>query len=151
MAATWEQPHSENEHWWSVNDFGCCISYNPRAMLWLIPIIEILAVIIGNTIYLDVASAENQRQQSVNTASTERQQTINWASTEGQQSWVLHLVWSKDYARAMTHDQRIGSIYAQKRHQDFYSPTVNISINRASTISGVVSCIIQGLFYGFYP
>jgi len=66
--------------------------YNPRAMLRLIPIIEVLAAFIGNTIYVDVASPENDRQQSVNTASTEHQESINRASTERQQSWVLHVV-----------------------------------------------------------
>ena len=78
------------ERQWSVNDFGCCILYNPRAIQRLLPIIEVLATCIGNTVYVDVASPENERQQSVNTEVTERQQRINRASTERQQSWVLH-------------------------------------------------------------
>jgi len=66
--------------------------YDPRAMLLVLPIIEVLAAFIGNTVYVDVASPDNEHQRSVNTASTERQQSINRASTERQQSWVLHLV-----------------------------------------------------------
>jgi hypothetical protein len=31
----------------SVNDFGCCILYNPRALLWYIPKINILAAIMS--------------------------------------------------------------------------------------------------------
>jgi len=61
-------------------------------MLWLLAIIEVLAAFIGNIVYVDIASPENERQQSVNTASSERQQSINRASTEHQQSWVLHHV-----------------------------------------------------------
>jgi len=51
-----------------------------------------LATFIGNIVYVDVASPENEHPQSVNTGSTERQQSINSASTERQQSWVVHLV-----------------------------------------------------------
>ena len=29
----------------SVNDFGCCILYNTRAVLWQLPIINILAAV----------------------------------------------------------------------------------------------------------
>jgi len=101
--ATWSQPHSENECQQSVNKFGCCILYNPRAVLRHVPIVELLAAYIGNIMNVDVAAPENERQQSVNTGSTERQQSVNRASTErqqsvrrasteGQQSCALHLV-----------------------------------------------------------
>jgi len=101
--ATWSQPHCENERQQSVNDFRCCILYNPRAVLWHLCIIEVLAAFIGNIVNVDVAAPENEHQQSVNRASTERQQSVNRASTERQhsvkrasterqQSWVLHLV-----------------------------------------------------------
>jgi len=149
--STWSQPHCENERQHSVNDFRCCILYNPRAMLQLLPIIKVLAAFIGNNVNVDVASPENQRQQSVNRVSTEHQQSINRASTEHQQSWVLHRVWSKDYATAFTHNQPIGSLYAQKGQQHGHSPIVKMSVNRASTISGVASCIIQGLCCGLDP
>jgi len=161
-SATWSQPHCENERQQSVNDFGCCILYNPRAMLRLIPIMKVLAAFIGNTVYVDVASPENERQQSVNTASTERQQSINRVSTERQQSWVLHRIQSKGYAMAFTHNRRIGSLYVQKKQHHGHSPSLKMSvnrasterpqsINRASTILDVASSSIQGLCYGIYP
>jgi hypothetical protein len=40
---TWLQPQSENERQQSVNDFLCCILYNPRAVLRHLLIIEVLA------------------------------------------------------------------------------------------------------------
>jgi len=73
-------------------------------MLRLLPIIEVLVTFIGNTVHVDVASPENERQQSINTASTEHQQSINRALTECQQSWVLYLVKSKGCAMAFTHN-----------------------------------------------
>jgi hypothetical protein len=101
--ATWSQPQSENERQQSVNDFVCCIMYNPRDVLRYLPIIEVLAAFIGNILCVDTATPQNEHQQSVNTASTERQHSINRASTEHQHSvnrvstecqwfWVLHLV-----------------------------------------------------------
>jgi len=54
----------------SVNEFGCGILYNPRALLRHLPIIEVLAVCIGNIRNVDVATPENERQQRVNRAST---------------------------------------------------------------------------------
>jgi len=96
--ATWSQPQSENERQQSVNDFGCYILYNPMAVLRLLSIIKVLAAFICNTVNVNIATAENQHQPSVNTASTQRQQ----------------------------------------------------SVNRVSTILGVATCEIQGLWYGIY-
>jgi len=58
------------------------------AVVWLLSIIKVLAAFIGNMVTVDVATPENERQQSV---------------------------------------------------------------NRASTILGVASCMVQGLCYGIYP
>jgi len=112
--ATWSHPQSKNEHLQSVNDFEGCILCHPRAVRWLLSIIEVLAAFIGNMDQVNVASPDNEHQQNINRASTERQQSINRASTEHQQSvnrastehqqsinrastehqqsWVLHLV-----------------------------------------------------------
>jgi len=38
---------------------------------------EVLAAFIGNIVFVDTVTPQNERQQSVNTASTERQQSIN--------------------------------------------------------------------------
>jgi len=77
---------SENERQQSVNDFVCCILYNPRAVLQYLSIIEVLAAFIGNIVIINTVTPRNERQLSVNTASTERQQSINTESTECQQS-----------------------------------------------------------------
>jgi hypothetical protein len=95
--------------------------YNPRAVLWHLPIIEVLAAFIGNIVSVDTATPQNERQQSVNRASTERQQSVSRASTEHPQN----------VNRASTQGQQ--------------------SVNRMSTIFGVASYIIQGLCYGIYP
>ena len=90
-------------------------------------------------------------QQTINRASTELQQSINRAWTERQQSWVLYLIWFKGCTTACTHNQHIGSFCAQKRKRHGHSPNLKMSVNRASTILCVASCIIQGLRYGIYP
>jgi len=59
----------KNEHQQSVNDFGYCVLYNPRAMLLLLPIIEVVATFMGNMVNVDVTTPKNERQQSVNRAS----------------------------------------------------------------------------------
>jgi len=77
---------SENERQQSVNDFVCCILYNPRAVLQHLSIIEVLAAFIGNIVIVNTVTPPNERQPSVNTASTEGQQSMNTMSTECQQS-----------------------------------------------------------------
>jgi len=74
---TWSQPQSENECQQSVNDFVCCILYHSRAVLWHLFIIKVMAAFIGKIVKVDVASADNERQQSVNRPSTKRQQSID--------------------------------------------------------------------------
>jgi len=233
--------HHAKERQQTVNDFRCCIMYDPRAMLRLEPIIEVLVALIRNIVNDNVASPENERQQSVNRASTEHQQCINRASTEGQLSvnwastedlqsvnrasterqqsvnrasterqqsvnsasterqqsvnrasterqqsvnrvsterqqsintastqrphsinrvstecqrfWVLHLVQSKGCAMEFTHNRSIGHLYGNIVQVDIAIPKNHCqqSLNRASTILGIASCIIQGLSYGIYP
>jgi hypothetical protein len=83
---TWSQHLSENDRQQRVNDFVCCILYNPRAVQRHLSIIERLAAFIGNILFVDTITPQIERQQSVNTASTEHQQSINTVSTECQQS-----------------------------------------------------------------
>ena len=83
---TWSQPLSENERQQSINDFVCFILYNPRAVLRHLPMIEVLAVIIGDIVCVDTATPQTEHQQRINRASIEHQQSINTASTECQQS-----------------------------------------------------------------
>jgi hypothetical protein len=105
---TWSHPQSENERQQSVNNFGCCILYNPRALIRYLPILEVLAAFIGNIVCVDTATPQNERQQSVNGLSTEHQHSVNRLSTECQLFWVLHHVKSKCLAMECTHIQHIG-------------------------------------------
>jgi hypothetical protein len=77
---------SENEHQQRVNDFVCSILYSRRAVLWHFYIIEVLAAFIGNIMFINTVTPQNECQQSVNTPSTEHQQSMNTVSTECQQS-----------------------------------------------------------------
>jgi len=86
---TWSQPQSENERQQSVNNFVCCILYHRRAALWYLSIFNVLAAFIGKIVNVDVASPDNERQQTVNTASTERQQSIKTASTIVGVAWCI--------------------------------------------------------------
>jgi len=74
---TWSQPQSENERHQSVDDVVHCILSQLRAALWHLSIMEVLAAIIHKIINFDVASPDNEHQQSINRASTECQQRIN--------------------------------------------------------------------------
>jgi len=158
--ARWWQPHSENEHQWSVNCFGCCIMYNPRAILRLLPIIEVLADFIGNmvdvvcaTTKMSINRASTERQQSVNRASTERQQSVNRASTERQQS-VNRASTERQQSvnRVSTERQQSVNAASTERQQSVNRASTEHqqSIDWASTILGVKSCIIQGLCYGIW-
>ena len=82
---TWSQPQSEYERQQSVNDLVCCILYNGWAVLQHLSIIKVLPAFIGNIVCVGTATAQNERQQTVNRALTEHQQSINTASTECQQ------------------------------------------------------------------
>jgi len=77
---------SENDRQQSVNDFVCCILYNPRAVLQHLSRIEVLVAFRGNIVIVNTVTPRNERQPSVNTASTERQQSMNTESTKCQQS-----------------------------------------------------------------
>jgi len=55
---TWSQPQSENERQQSVNDFGCCILYNPRAVLRHLLIIEVLADFIDNMVCVNATTPQ---------------------------------------------------------------------------------------------
>jgi hypothetical protein len=80
--ATLSQPQSGYECQQSVNDFGCCILFHPRAVVWLLSIIEVLAGFIVNMVNVDVGSPDNESQQSINRVLTEHQQSMNRVLTE---------------------------------------------------------------------
>jgi len=94
IGSRYEQKRSQHGHCPSLKisvntastNFVCCILYNPRAVLWHLPIIEILAAFIGDIVFVDTATPQAEHQQSINRVSIARQQSINTASTECQQS-----------------------------------------------------------------
>jgi hypothetical protein len=140
----------------SVNAFGCCILYNPRELLRHRPIINVLAAVLckcdSDMVTAPVWKwASTECLHSLNRASTEHQHSVNWVSTECECFWVLHYVYSKGSATAYVHNQHIGSRYVQMRSWHCHSTCLKLSVNRASTIFCVASCIIQGLCYGIYP
>jgi len=127
----------------SINYLSYCILYNPRAKLWHLPIINILAAFVG------------KREGDMVTAPVWK-----WASTERQRFCVLHLVSYKGCATAFIHNRSIGHLLGKIVNVNVTSPdnerqqSVNRastehqqSINRASTILGVASCMIQRLCY----
>jgi hypothetical protein len=68
---TLSQHKSEDVPQQSVNDLVCCILDNPRALLWHLPIIEELAVFIGNIVCIATATPHTKCQYSVYTPSSE--------------------------------------------------------------------------------
>ena len=149
--ATWSHPKSENERQQSVNNFGCCILYNPRAVIQHLSILGVLAAFIGNIVCVETATPQTERQQSVNRLLTEHQHSVNGLSTECQRFWVLNHVKSKCSPITCTHNQRIGIRSGQKRSRNGHCPGLRMSVNRVSTILWVASCVIQTLCYGIYP
>ena len=87
---------ASTEHQQSVNNLGCCILYNPSAVLWHLSIINVMAAIMSKRDCDMVTSLVS-----------------NWASTDRQQFWELHLVESKGCATEFTRNRRIGSLYRQ--------------------------------------
>ena len=56
--STWSQPQSENQRQQSVNNYGCCILNNPRAVLQHLPIIEVLASFIDNMVCVNATTPQ---------------------------------------------------------------------------------------------
>jgi hypothetical protein len=113
---------ASTEHQQSVNNLGCCILYNPRAVLWHRPIINVIAAVMSKRHHDMVISP-----------------VWKWASTERQRISVLHLASSIGYATAFTHNRSIGSLYTQYHmcqycnSSQWASTEHQQSINRAST------------------
>jgi hypothetical protein len=64
---------ASTEHQQSIKDSGQWIMYNPREVLWCLPMIKVLATNMGNMVSVDVVTHKNERQQSINRGSTEWQ------------------------------------------------------------------------------
>jgi len=120
-------------------------------VIWHLSIIEVLAAFIGNILCVDTATPQTECQQSVNRLSTEHRHNVNGLSTECQRFWVLDHVKSKYSGMACTDNQGICIRSGQKRTRNVHCPSPKMSVNRASTILWVASCVMQTLCYGIYP
>ena len=54
----------------TVNHFGCCILWNPSAVLWHLSMIEVSATLLGNIFRVNIATRNNEHQQSHSRALT---------------------------------------------------------------------------------
>jgi hypothetical protein len=77
----------------SINILGCCIMYDSKAVLWHLPIINLLAAFVGKGEGDMVTAA-----------------VCKWASTEHQRFWVLHLLSSKGCSTAVIHNWSFGHL-----------------------------------------
>jgi hypothetical protein len=57
---------ASTEHQHSINDYLCCILYNPGALLLCLPLITVSAAFRGNIVSVNVTTPENEHQQSIN-------------------------------------------------------------------------------------
>jgi hypothetical protein len=130
----------------SVDNFGGCIWYHPRPELRLLCIIKVLAASIGNLFNVVATTWQDERQQSVKTASTEHQHRINdfgYCIVYNPWAVLLHLPIIEVLAVCRGNMVMVNLTTPENERQQ--------SINRASTILGVASCIIQGPCYDIYP
>ena len=142
------------EHQQSVNNFRCCIIYNPWAVLPHLPIIKVLLTFMGNIVWvhsstpkLSVTRASTERQQSVNRASTERQQSVNRASTERQQSINnFHFSIVHNPRAMLPHFPIIEELPTFMGNMGSIDVGIlQITVNGVSTILGIAACIVEGL------
>jgi len=61
---------ASTEHKQSVDNFGCGIWYNPRAKLWFLSIIKVVAGSMDNVVNVVVTPRRDECQQTVRIAST---------------------------------------------------------------------------------
>jgi len=125
MWVTRQRPPPKNEHQLSVTDVWFCIFHTPRAIEQCCPIISLSAAVMG-------------KNASDNTATT----SLKSASTEGQQCLVLHLGQCRGYVTLLSPIQLISGHYGEKWKQQSRYHLLKISVNGASTISGLASCTL---------
>jgi len=123
---------------WSINDCWCCIVYNRRAVPSHLPMMKVMSAFMDNVVSVDVAT------------------TWKWVSTERQQSFndcrccilynpgavLWHLLIIEVLAACVGNMDSVHVATPENKSQQ--------SINRASTILGPASWILQVLWYGIY-
>jgi hypothetical protein len=101
--------------------------YNPRAVLWLLPVIEVLASFVATMVNVDVATPKNAHQQSVNRTPTEYQQSVNDFAccilyNSRAMHWLLHII-----KLARSNGNSVNVVFSTPKH------TRQQNVNRAST------------------
>jgi hypothetical protein len=94
-------PH-KNKYQRSINDYRSWNLFNPRTVLWHLPIIEVLPGYMDNMSNVDVSTVKN-----------ECEKTVNRVSTKYQWVYMLHLVWFKGFAIVFTQSRCIAGLYKQ--------------------------------------
>jgi len=105
--------------------------YNRKVLLWHLPIIEVLPIFMGTMLSVDIIAPKNGRAQSVN--------NFHFCIFYNTMAMLPHL---PIIAYLLTFMGNMGTVDV--------APT-QMSINGASIILCVASCIIQGLCCGIYP
>jgi len=115
----------------SVNDFCSCILDNHTAVRCHSAIIEVLAALKSNNAIDNIAMT-----------------FCNCTSTECQCFQVLRYGWCRPNATMSTENGSIGRRCEQKCNGWSFYYLLKMSVNEASTILGVVSCIVWGQWNG---
>ena len=114
----------------TVNNFGCCILCNPRVVLWHLFMIEVLATCLGNMVRVDIATPNNERQQSHSRALT----------ILGIASCIIQGLSYGIYPYS-----KFGRLYLQYGQSQF-TYHLKLIVNRASMLFGNV-CMVIGKGY----
>jgi len=124
-------PPPKNDCELSVNDFSSCTLDNQRVMQLCQPIMIVSAAFMGRNAEDDIATA-----------------CYTWASTRPQWILVLHHWHLMRCGSEFTQNQWIGCLSGQNCYQQYRYHLLRMSSNVASTIFGLASWIIQGLWNG---
>lgn len=121
-------PHPRNQHQWCVTNFLSRMIDHPRAVQQHESIINIFASFLGN-----------------NAGDHSTTATKKFASMERQWVVIHHLKSSNGCAKALTRNQCIGNQSRQKPYLNHRFSILKWILNRASTVVGHATSIINGL------
>jgi len=116
----------QTQHLWCISDFWFCKSGNWNIIRCMLFVIKVLAAFMGNTMSNNVSS-------------------ITWklVSMEHQQLLVLHVRLLNRDLVVVIHNHSNGCLYWQNSMRHTCCPISRISVNGASTISGLTCWVIS--------